>query len=299
MSYNDDWGGPPRRRPRTLWSDLAGLWGRFRSLSLGVQLLFAAVVVVVILVLLASGGDGGNERVASRSTTTRATLVEPTTSTTAFLPAGEDGVVRTVLDGDSFELADGVKIRLIGIDAPDVETDACFSADATAHLRRLLPDGTSVRLVYDQTKTDRFNRTLAYVYRAPDGLFVNVAVARDGFATELRTPPNTLHADAIAAAVNEARTANRGLHATCSTTTTAARPATTAASGATTTAAPASTTSTTAAESTTTSTVATTTSSVATVQRDVLCAPPGATGVFSDGTPAVCAQDAQGFYRWR
>lgn len=291
MSYNDDWGGRPSRRPRTLWSDLGGLWARFRSQALGVQLLAAAVVVVVILALLASrGGDGGNERVASRSTTTRPTIPPPTT-TTIVLPPGDDGVVRTVLDGDSFELADGTKIRLLGIDAPDTETDACFSMDATAHLRRVLPDGTTVRLVYDQTRTDRLNRTLAYVYRVPDGLFVNVAVARDGFAVELRTPPNTLHADEIATAVNEARTANRGLHQVCSTSTTAARSTTTAGATAATTAAPATTT-TTAGETTTTSTTvaATTTSTVVVVQRGVICAPAGATAVFSDGSPAVCKE---------
>ncbi len=293
MSYNDDWGGPPRRRSRTLWSDLGGLWGRFRSQALGVQLLAGAVVVVLILVLLASrGDDGGDARVASRATTTRPTI-PPSTTTTVVLPPGDDGVVRTVLDGDSFELADGVKIRLLGIDAPDTETEACFSGDATTHLRRVLPDGTAVRLVYDQTKTDRLNRNLAYVYRVPDGLFVNVALARDGFAIELRTPPNTLHADEIAAAVNEARTANRGLHQVCSTSTTAARSTTTARASASTTAAPATTTTTVDEPTTTSSTAAaTTTSTVVVVQRGLICAPAGATAVFSDGSPAVCKEVA-------
>lgn len=295
MTYNDDWGGPPGPRRRTLWGDLAGLWRGFRSRSLGLQLLAAAVVIVVILVLLARGDDGG-ERVASRATTTLATLPPPTTTTTVALPPGEDGVVRTVLDGDSFELLDGVKIRMIGIDAPDVETDACFAVDATNHLRQLLPAGATVRLVYDETRTDRLDRTLAYVYRVPDGLFVNVAMARDGYAIELRTPPNTLHADAIAAAVADARSANRGLHQICATTTTTGA----GAGGATTTTAPAATTTTTEAPATTTTTEApATTTTVAPVQRDVICAPPGATGVFSDGTPAVCAPDTLGFNRWR
>lgn len=298
MTYNDDWGGGPGRGRRTLWSDLGGLWRSFRSRGLGVQLLAGAVVVVLILVFLASrGGDGGSERVASRSTTTRP-LPTTTTSSTVVLPPGDDGVVRTVLDGDSLELLDGVKIRLIGIDAPDTETEACYSGDATTHLRQLLPAGTSVRLTYDETRTDRLNRTLAYVYRIPDGLFVNVAIVRDGYATELRTLPNIRHADEIGAAFNEARTANRGLHQVCSTTTTAARSTTTAAR-ATTTAAPGTTTTTAEESTTTSSTAATTTTRVATAQRDVVCLTEGATGVFSDGANAVCARATDGFLRWR
>lgn len=304
MTYNEDWGGPPGRRPRTLWTDIAGLWRSFRSRGLGVQLLAGAVVVVLILVLLASrGGDGDGEQVASRSSTTRATVSTSTTTSTVVLPPGDDGVVRTVLDGDSFELTDGKKVRMIGIDAPDVETDACFSGDATTHLRQLLPAGTSVRLAYDQTRSDRLDRTLAYVYRIPDGLFLNVAMVRDGFATDLRTLPNTLHADAIGAAANEARTANRGLHQVCSTTTTSApRTTTTAVRSTTTAAAGATTTTTTAADepTTTSSTVAaTTTSSVATVPREGICLTEGASAVFNDGSAAVCSRSPDGFLRWR
>ena len=308
MTYNhigggDDWGGGPRRS-RTLWSDLGGLWRGFRSRGRGVQLLAAAVVIVLILVFLASRGGGDGSQVATRSTTTRPTMPPETTTTTVVLPPGDDGVVRTVLDGDSFELLDGVKIRMIGIDAPDIETDACFSGDATTQLRQLLPAGTSVRLTYDQTKTDRQSRTLAYVYRVPDGLFVNVALVRDGYATELRTQPNTEHADAIGAAASEARSANRGLHQICSTTTTtttaAAGGPTTTSARATTTAPPATTT-TAADEPTTTSSTAaaSTTSTAARVVRDVACSPEGATATFTDGSAAVCAKDFLGFLRWR
>lgn len=44
-----------------------------------------------------------------------------------------------------------------------------------------------------------------------DGLHVNVAMARDGFAHQLTIPPNVAHADDVGAAVAEARDAGRGL----------------------------------------------------------------------------------------
>src|SRR5205823_688677 len=142
-----------------------------------------------ILVLIGIGslftGGGGDTKVASRSSTTvRSTLPLATTTTMPPLPPGDDKAVKSVIDGDSFEVVDGTKIRFIGIDAPDVETNDCFSAEATAHLRELLPAGQAVRLVYDTSTTDRFGRTLAYVYRLPDRLFVNLAMAKDGFAIQ-------------------------------------------------------------------------------------------------------------------
>ena len=235
MASNPDWPTRPLpRRPRTLWSDLAGLWARFRGLCLPVHVILGIVAALVlwgIASLLFGGGDGNGQRVAARSSTTVRSTLPPTTTTTVALPPGEDRTVRAVLDGDSFELTDGTKVRLIGIDAPDIETNECFSAEATAHLRELLPANRNVRLVYDTSRTDRLGRTLAYVYRLPDGLFVNIALARDGFVFQLTTPPNTAHADQIGVAVAEARNARRGVWQACQTTTTASRPATTAGSG--------------------------------------------------------------------
>src|SRR5437588_9087026 len=196
--------GPPRPRPRTLWGDLAGLWRRFRGLPIFAQLVGVAVAILVVIALGSLlAGSGGGTNVASRSTTTRrpGLTVATTTTTLPVLPAGDDKAVKSVIDGDSFETADGVKIRLIGMDAPDVEVDACFSAEATSHLRDLLPAGRSIRVVYDASKTDRFGRTLAYVYRFPDGLFINVAQAKDGYAIVQSVPPNTAHDPEIAAAV--------------------------------------------------------------------------------------------------
>ena len=46
----------------------------------------------------------------------------------------------------------------------------------------------------DAEPRDRYGRLLAYVYRRPDGLFVNAALVRDGYATILTIPPNVRHA---------------------------------------------------------------------------------------------------------
>ncbi|MGK2936461.1 MAG: thermonuclease family protein [Solirubrobacteraceae bacterium] len=58
-------------------------------------------------------------------------------------------------------------------------------------------------------------RLLAYVYRARDGVFVNAALVREGYAQSLTIAPNVRHADDFAALARSARTAGRGLWGAC------------------------------------------------------------------------------------
>jgi endonuclease YncB( thermonuclease family) len=81
----------------------------------------------------------------------------------------------------------GTRIRLIGVDTP--ETGDCFSAEATRYVNELLPAGTRVRLVYDVQRLDAFGRTLAYVYKLTDGVFVNVAWPATGSPTSSPSHP--------------------------------------------------------------------------------------------------------------
>lgn len=137
---------------------------------------------------------------------------------TSEMPSGTTGVVSRQVDGDTFEV-DGVRIRLIGIDTPESKRPdspvECFALEAAARTAALLPVGTGVRLVLDVEPTDRYGRTLAYVYRQSDGLFVNAALVRDGYASVLTVPPNVAHADEYAALQREAREAGRGLWSAC------------------------------------------------------------------------------------
>ena len=288
----------PRRRPRTLWSDLAGLWRRFAGLPLALRIGFAILATILAFVLLSRlfGSDDG-EGVVSRGPTAATTSVPLPTSTTVPLPPGDDKTVKDALDGDSLETTDGTKIRLIGIDAPDVETKGCFSGEATTHLRELLAPESPVRVVYDADRTDGLGRTLAYVYRPVDGLFVNAAMARDGFARQLTTPPNTTHAEEIKTAVSEAVAERRGMWQTCQTTTTTRRATTTTTPGAAPGTAPPQTPTPAPPPAATTIPPGPNPGPVPNaVERNGLCLTPGASAQFSDGTPAVCG--GEGLPHW-
>src|SRR5918996_3930852 len=102
------------------------------------------------------------------------TLVVRITGRTDGPGAGEAAVGRTY------------RVRLIGIDTPESVDPRrpveCFGREAGSGHGRMIPPGTALRLVFDVERTDDFGRTLAYVYRQPDGLFVNAALVEQGYA---------------------------------------------------------------------------------------------------------------------
>lgn len=129
-------------------------------------------------------------------------------------PNGEWNVtVVRVIDGDTFEIDGGQRVRMIGIDTPEsvkpghpVER---YGKEASEYTRKLLED-QQVRLVFDVELYDAYKRLLAYVY-LPDGTFVNEKLLRDGYARVLTIPPNVAHAKTFVAAEREAREQLRGL----------------------------------------------------------------------------------------
>ena len=133
---------------------------------------------------------------------------------------GQAKVVR-VVDGDTIRVSlDGrvERVRYIGIDTPESVKPGtpvqCYAKRASAANAALVA-GRSVRLVGDVEQRDRYGRLLAYVYRAADGLFVNLELAKQGFAAPLTIPPNVAHAAEFAKLARGARDAGRGLWKAC------------------------------------------------------------------------------------
>tara|TARA_R110002096_G_scaffold351393_1_gene544430 strand:+ start:2446 stop:2946 length:501 start_codon:yes stop_codon:yes gene_type:complete len=126
--------------------------------------------------------------------------------------------VSRVVDGDTFWAEDGskkgVKIRLIGVDAPETRNSnykkiGFYGQEAKAYLTDLL-DNQEVRLEYGVDSLDRYGRVLAYVYLS-DGTFVNEELIKNGFARVLSIPPNIKYVDVFASYERDARESNRGL----------------------------------------------------------------------------------------
>ena len=131
-------------------------------------------------------------------------------------------IITSVVDGDTVHVRVGRSVetvRLIGIDTPETKDPrrpvGCYGPEASARTKELLPKGTHVQIVADAETRDAYGRLLAYVTRADDGLFVNLALAAEGFAEVLTIAPNTAHADEFRAAVDTARTAGLGMWSAC------------------------------------------------------------------------------------
>lgn len=187
-------------------------------------LVAAASVAAAAAMLLGGCASEASTTSEPSSPTTVVEAPDPSSGPgTSAPPQRPNATVVRVIDGDTIEVDAGdqrERVRLIGIDTPESVDPrrpvACFGKEASAHTDSVLPRGTPVVLVRDVEARDRYGRLLAYVYRASDGLFVNLALARDGYATTLTYPPNVAHAEELRAAVAEARAGGLGLWGACS-----------------------------------------------------------------------------------
>lgn len=116
--------------------------------------------------------------------------------------------VERIVDGDTFDCAGAGRIRPIGMDTPERTQEPHFTA-ATAALASLLMVGDTVRLEYDNTRTDRSNRVLAYVWLR--GEMVNWLMVRRGWALALPYPTTPRYNARFDAAEQAARRERRGL----------------------------------------------------------------------------------------
>ncbi|WP_129586599.1 thermonuclease family protein [Microterricola viridarii] len=126
-----------------------------------------------------------------------------------------------VHDGDTLFVypeapsAERIKVRLLGIDTPEVGDNAeCFGAEATDALRALLPEGTTAWAQSDVNPQDKYGRSLLLMW-TDDGRFVNNELLRSGAATVLQIDPNRAHTELFRASEESARAAGAGLWSAC------------------------------------------------------------------------------------
>ena len=114
-------------------------------------------------------------------------------------------------DGDTFYLSGIGKVRLIGIDTPEVYGEQeCFGREASRFVERIVPVDARVRYRLGVEERDRYGRALAYVW-LDDGRFLNRMLVAGGFAQPLTVPPNVDYEDIFVRAARCAREAGRGL----------------------------------------------------------------------------------------
>lgn len=114
--------------------------------------------------------------------------------------------VDRVIDGDTLDLADGTRVRLIGINTP--EREQSYYSEATNFLKNRV-EGKTIGIEYDVEVTDQFDRTLAYIWLDDD--LVNVELLLNGYADTYFIPPNTEHENVFNTAEDAAKSEGIGI----------------------------------------------------------------------------------------
>lgn len=136
------------------------------------------------------------------------------------LPTGtqEPVTVTHVIDGDTLVLGDRRRVRLIGINTPELGSrdrpDEPLAIAARDRLRQwLFVAGQKARLIAGADPLDRHGRTLGHLI-LPDGRNAAEALIGDGLGWMVAVDPNVALADCLARAEDSARAARRGVWAT-------------------------------------------------------------------------------------
>lgn len=121
--------------------------------------------------------------------------------------------VAYIYDGDTIKTAKGEKIRLLGINTPEITHTSSpgqvMGKEATQALTRILM-GKTVRLTFDRERRDIYGRTLAHIWLR-DGTWVNGEMVRLGFAHVYTFTPNIRWAKKLIALERPARKQRLGI----------------------------------------------------------------------------------------
>ncbi|WP_292756641.1 thermonuclease family protein [Methylophaga sp. UBA2689] len=121
--------------------------------------------------------------------------------------------VKRVYDGDTLILENNQRVRLLGINTPEISSHYREAEPGGIEARDWLKNQLSenqVYLQYDTEKRDRYDRLLAYAW-TPDGDFINEKLLQKGLAALTLKPPNLQYADQLIAAQQQAINQKQGI----------------------------------------------------------------------------------------
>ena len=208
-------------------------WWRRRSKK-GKALIFGALCLGLVAVGLAAPppeeervrAEEEPSRAVEATTTalpgepaTKETASEATERSEATAGATRTFVVARVIDGDTIELENGKRVRLVQIDTPELDAQECYARRSRLTLARMLPSGTNVRLAPDPRldKIDRYGRLLRYVFRGKEN--VNLLLVRRGAASVwFYEGDRGRYAAKLLSAARHAKARRRGLWRACAAT---------------------------------------------------------------------------------
>lgn len=157
---------------------------------------FSKIHCFAVLLFLLHAQFGLTETIYRSTDTYGRTLYSETPSPAAKVlqlsvrPVRSKHRVTRVIDGDTVVLENNERVRLLGINAPEIENryhpGEPGGLDAKKWLQAKL-QGRNVYLEHDQQKYDHYRRILAHLY-LPDGEHINLSLVEKGLAAASPIP---------------------------------------------------------------------------------------------------------------
>ena len=122
-------------------------------------------------------------------------------------------IVKKVYDGDTLLLDNGDKVRLLGVNTPEIQSHFRQGQAGGDDARRWLETrlaNRKLKLEADAEAKDHYGRLLAHVF-SDSGEHINLALAEAGLAFVDIHPPNLKYAGPLCEAQQRAETAKRGV----------------------------------------------------------------------------------------
>lgn len=185
-----------------------------REFSLHGKQLFGAVVILVVFGLSVAGVFGASVQKQSWAVLETILTHEPEQTAAQNVQTAETGRVERVVDGDTFILEGGARVRLIGVDTPESvdprKPTECFAKEASQKTKDLI-EGRVVELMTDasQGDVDKYGRLLRYV--AVEGEDLGQRLISAGYAREYTYDTTYAHQAAYKEAMEHAQQTEQGL----------------------------------------------------------------------------------------
>jgi micrococcal nuclease len=123
----------------------------------------------------------------------------------------EIATIKRVVDGDTYETSSGHKLRMIGVNTPEVFGEAqYYGREASDFSIKRLKDQT-VYLFRDVSDTDKYGRLLRYLFIENDPVMFNETLLIEGYANTMTFPPDIKFAKKFVLLEREARENRKGL----------------------------------------------------------------------------------------
>lgn len=120
------------------------------------------------------------------------------------LPSTMTDTVVRVIDGDTIELAILGSTRFLYVNAPENTTTVeDYGPEATALIQELLPVGAVVTVEFEGERSDKYDRTLAWL-TTDDGRLVQMVLAKAGYVKSVYAYGQTKYADILDDAIKKA-----------------------------------------------------------------------------------------------